>query len=82
MTNPNEAPRIQVVYKPLSWFKPYARNPRKNDDAVDRMVDSIIESGSLVPLLGQKQYGRNTAMESLALQSSTESRSDGTSIIL
>ena len=53
MTKPNEAPRIEVVYKPLSWFKPYARNPRKNDAVVDRMVDSIKTYGFAVPVLAQ-----------------------------
>jgi ParB-like chromosome segregation protein Spo0J len=47
------AQRIEVVYKPLSWFKPYARNPRKNDDAVDRMVASIREFGFPCPVLAR-----------------------------
>jgi hypothetical protein len=23
-------PRIEVVYRPVAWFQPYERNPRKN----------------------------------------------------
>lgn len=53
MTKPNEAPRIQVVYKPLSWFRPYKNNPRKNDAVVDRMVDSIKTYGFAVPVLAR-----------------------------
>jgi DNA modification methylase len=40
-----------VVYRPIEWFKPYERNPRKNDQAVDRMVASIAEFGFTVPML-------------------------------
>ena len=46
-------PRIQVVYKPLDWFKPYKNNPRKNDAVVGRMVASIEAYGFAVPVLAQ-----------------------------
>ncbi len=32
---------------------PYARNPRKNDAAVDRMVASIQEFGFKIPVLAR-----------------------------
>jgi DNA modification methylase len=44
-------PRLEIVYKPISWFKEYERNPRKNDAAVDRMCASILEFGFAVAML-------------------------------
>jgi DNA modification methylase len=44
-------PRMEIVYKPIGWFKEYARNPRKNDAAVDRMCASIREFGFAVAML-------------------------------
>src|SRR5712671_4302180 len=38
---------------PLDRFVPYARNPRKNDGAVDRMVSSIREFGFKIPVLAR-----------------------------
>lgn len=38
---------------PISRFVPYARNPRKNDDAVDRMASSIREFGFKIPVLAR-----------------------------
>src|SRR5579872_57235 len=46
-------PRLRVEYWPLERLKPYERNPRKNDKAVDRMVASIIEFGFAVPVLAR-----------------------------
>jgi len=34
---------------PIDRFVPYARNPRKNDAAVDRMCASIREFGFKIP---------------------------------
>jgi DNA modification methylase len=42
---------ITVEYWPVSKFVPYARNPRKNDHAVGRMVASMEEFGLKIPLL-------------------------------
>ena len=36
----------------IERFVPYARNPRKNDAAVDRMVASIRQFGFKIPCLG------------------------------
>jgi DNA modification methylase len=44
-------PRMEIVYKPISWFKEYGRNPRKNDAAVERMCASIREFGFAVAML-------------------------------
>jgi DNA modification methylase len=38
---------------PISRFVPYARNPRKNDAAVDRMAASIREFGFKIPVLAR-----------------------------
>ena len=43
----------QIEYWLLSRFVPYARNPRKNDHAVDRMVASIREFGLKIPVLAR-----------------------------
>jgi DNA modification methylase len=44
-------PRMEIVYKPIGWFREYFRNPRKNDTAVDRMCASIREFGFAVAML-------------------------------
>src|ERR1700730_13108919 len=38
---------------PIERFVPYARNPRKNDSAVDRMCASIREFGFKIPVLAR-----------------------------
>ena len=43
--------RLTIEYRPTSWFKPYARNPRKNDAVVDRIRASIREFNFAVPML-------------------------------
>ena len=44
-------PRMELW--PLGRFLEYARNPRKNDSAVDRMCDSIREFGFKIPVLAR-----------------------------
>src|SRR5882672_9295245 len=44
---------IQLETWPLTRLVPYARNPRKNDHAVERMVSSIREFGFKVPVLAR-----------------------------
>src|ERR1039457_5094784 len=41
----------QILIWPVDRLIPYARNPRKNDAAVDRMCSSIREFGFKVPCL-------------------------------
>ena len=43
--------RKQIIYKPLGELKPYKRNPRKNDGAVDAVAASIKEFGFKVPIV-------------------------------
>ena len=45
--------RIETVYRPIAWFQPYERNPRKNDKAVERIRASIREFGFAVPILAR-----------------------------
>src|SRR6266850_6507890 len=44
---------IQLEIWQLTRLVPYARNPRKNDHVIDRMVSSIREFGFKVPLLAR-----------------------------
>lgn len=46
-------PRLEIVYRPLEWFQPYGRNPRKNDKAVERMRASIRQYGFTIPMLAR-----------------------------
>src|SRR5437867_13203200 len=46
-------PKSVLETWPLTRLVPYARNPRKNDHAVDRMVASIREFGFKVPVLAR-----------------------------
>src|SRR5580704_12040236 len=45
--------RLRVEYWPIERLKPYERNPRKNDKAVDRIRASIREFGFAVPILAK-----------------------------
>ena len=44
---------IQIEVWPIGRLIPYARNPRKNDQAVDRMCASIREFGFKIPCLAR-----------------------------
>jgi DNA modification methylase len=48
-----ESPTLAVLIWHIDKFIPYARNPRKNDAAVDRMCASIREFGFKVPVLAR-----------------------------
>jgi DNA modification methylase len=43
----------QTQHWPITRLVPYARNPRKNNHAVDRMVGSIQEFGFKIPILAR-----------------------------
>ena len=43
-----------IVTKPLSEIRPYEKNPRKNDDAVEYVANSIKEFGFKVPIVIDK----------------------------
>lgn len=45
---------MQIITKKMSDLRPYARNPRKNDQAVDAVANSIREFGFKVPIVIDK----------------------------
>jgi len=53
MTTSPAAPEVQTW--PIDKLVFYARNPRKNDSAVDRMCGSIREFGFKIPVLDPEQ---------------------------
>ena len=46
-------PKLRVEYWPIGRLKPYERNPRKNDKAVEQIRASIREFGFAVPILAK-----------------------------
>src|SRR5271170_2432845 len=52
-TDTMRPPKLQVEYWPISRLKPYERNPRKNDKAVNQIRASIREFGFAVPILAK-----------------------------
>src|SRR5215831_9296064 len=48
-----EPPPLQIQIWPIDKLVFYARNPRKNDAAVDRMCGSIREFGFKIPVLAR-----------------------------
>lgn len=45
---------MDIVYKKLTEIKPYEKNPRQNDDAVQYVAESIKEFGFKVPIVIDK----------------------------
>lgn len=45
---------VRITYKPLSELKPYANNPRRNDDAVEAVAESIRQFGFKVPIVADR----------------------------
>ena len=45
---------MEIVYKTLDELKPYEKNPRKNDEAVEYVANSIKEFGFKVPIVIDK----------------------------
>jgi site-specific DNA-methyltransferase (adenine-specific) len=45
---------MQVIEKPINEIKPYEKNPRKNDEAVQYVANSIKEFGFKVPIVIDK----------------------------
>ena len=45
---------MQVINKKISELKPYEKNPRKNDNAVKYVANSIKEFGYKVPIIIDK----------------------------
>src|ERR1700747_3155774 len=48
-----ESIELAIIHRPINALLPYARNPRKNDAAVDRMCASIREFGFKIPVLAR-----------------------------
>lgn len=46
-------PALKVEHWPIDRLKEYARNPRKNDEQVDRMVGAIQEFGFRIPVVAR-----------------------------
>ena len=46
---------MQLIYKKLKDINPYENNPRKNDDAVKYVAESIKEFGFKVPIVIDKE---------------------------
>jgi ParB-like chromosome segregation protein Spo0J len=46
---------MQIVYKKIDDLIPYINNPRKNDDAVDKVASSIKHFGFKVPIVIDQQ---------------------------
>ena len=45
---------MEIVYKKINEIKPYKNNPRKNDEAVEYVANSIKEFGFKVPIIIDK----------------------------
>ena len=45
---------MQIIDKKIDEIKPYENNPRKNDDAVEAVANSIKEFGFKVPIVIDK----------------------------
>ena len=49
---------MQIVEKRLNEIKPYENNPRKNDNAVPYVAESIKRYGFKVPIVIQKMLAK------------------------
>ena len=49
----DQLPEMQIEYWAIDRLIPYARNPRKNDDAVPKMAGLIKEFGFKVPIVAR-----------------------------
>ena len=65
---------MQIINKKITELKPYENNPRKNDEAVDYVANSIKEFGFKVPIVLDKDnvivagHTRYKASKKLGLQ--------------
>ena len=46
--------KLEIIYKKINEIIPYKNNPRKNDDAVEDVANSIKEFGFKVPIVIDK----------------------------
>lgn len=49
-----EIPKMDIKYRKLTEIRPYERNPRRNDDAVQYVAESIGQFGFKVPIVIDK----------------------------
>lgn len=49
-------PRLRLVDVPVSYLKPYDRNPRRNDDAVEAVARSLDTFGFNAPIICDEDY--------------------------
>jgi ParB family chromosome partitioning protein len=47
---------MQIIEKKVTELKAYEKNPRKNDNAVEPVAESIKEFGFKVPIIVDKEY--------------------------
>ncbi len=45
---------MNIIEKSITEVKPYEKNPRKNDQSVDKVANSIKEFGFKVPIVIDK----------------------------
>ena len=50
---------MEIINRKISELTPYARNPRKNDGAVQYVANSIREFGFKVPKKTKKEISNN-----------------------
>ena len=43
--------KLQITYKALTEIKEYRNNPRKNEEAIEPVIESIKNFGFVVPIL-------------------------------
>lgn len=48
--------RVNIQYLPVDSLKPYARNPRNNEEAIKHVAESIREFGFKVPIVVDEDY--------------------------
>ena len=49
--DPMKDKRLEIIYKSIDELKAYDKNPRRNDDAVDYVANSIRDFGFKVPVV-------------------------------
>ena len=47
----NSGDNMEIITKKVKDLKPYERNPRRNDEAVEYVAESISEFGFKVPIV-------------------------------
>jgi len=46
--------KLQIEYVPIERLKPWVKNPRKNDDAAERLADLLGAHGFVVPIIATR----------------------------